>query len=114
MGSRHYFFFRVFSFAVLGKSEITNSLLRCSYKFDHCICTDGEGLFQPGKEGTPCRACKPGQSGPGAVWSLADRGVSTAHSSGWKGSQESRGLVLKELLLMKLWALFFENCTFQR
>lgn len=70
----------------LGKPAITSSLLLWCSRLGHCICTDGERIFQPGEEGTPCRACKPGQRGPGTVRSLADRGVSAACSSGWKGS----------------------------
>lgn len=86
LGNRHFFSPRAFSFDVLGKSEIIGSLLLWCYRVGHCIYTDGERIFQPGEEGAPCRACKPGQRGPGTVWSLADGGVSAAYSSGWKGN----------------------------
>lgn len=113
LGNRHFFSPRAFSFDVLGKSEITGGLLWC-YRLGHCICTDGERIFQPGEEGTPCRACKPGQRGPGTVWSLADRGVSATHSSGWKGSEGGGGLVLKEVFVWSCGLYFTRSGMFQR
>lgn len=67
---------------------------------------DGKRIFQPGEEGAPGRAGEPGPGGPGAVWPLADRGVSASHCSGWKGSWECRGLVLKEVVFGALGFIF--------
>lgn len=90
--NKHFFSLRAFSFDVLSKPEITGSLWCWCYSLGHCVCTDGERIFQPGEEGAPGGACKPGQRGPGAVRALADGGVSATYSSGWKGTWEGRGL----------------------
>lgn len=70
---------------------------------------DGERVFQSSEEGAAGRASEPRPGGPGAVWPLADRGVSAPHRSGWKGSWEGRGLVLKDVVCVELWALFFQK-----